>query len=383
MAASEALLRAGWRECTRTVAGLDLHVVEAGRPGDPLLILLHGFPEFWWAWRHQITPLAEAGYHVVVPDMRGYNTSDKPQEVSAYTLDILAADVVALASVCGAGRFHLVGHDWGAVIGWWVAAQYPHRLNRVVVMDGPHPDVWGRQALKHPTQGLRSTYVAFFQLPWVPEATLGSFNFKGLRAMMTASAGSDTFEPGALDRYAQAWAHPGSLTAMLNYYRTSRERPTGSEPARLAPPTLILWAGEDRFLERHVAEAGLALCDDGRLEIVGGATHWLHLEQPERINRRIVGFLAGGRTVSGKRFTNRPQRRVCAAPRLGGSTTTPPANAQATRASSHAAPDYTSRGVLPVGGQLPRPEPCGHHAPRPRSAETLARVRRQPRLNRA
>ena len=285
-------MQAGWRESRRSINGVSLHIVEAGDPADPLLILLHGFPEFWWAWRHQITPLAEAGYHVVVPDMRGYNSSDAPQEVSAYRLDTLAADVVAIADVFGGGRFHLVGHDWGAVIGWWMAARYADRLGRVVLMDGPHPDVWGAQALKHPTQALRSTYVAFFQLPWVPEATLSALDFSGLRAMMQGSAKADTFEPGALDRYAEAWAHPGSVTAMLNYYRALRERPKPSEPARIAPPTLILWAGDDVFLERHVAEAGLALCDRGELEFVKGASHWLHLEQPERINARIVEWLA-------------------------------------------------------------------------------------------
>ena len=295
MQATSSLLQPGWSESTRSINGLKLHVVEAGKPDGPLLILLHGFPEFWWAWRHQITPLADAGYHVVVPDMRGYNTSDAPREVSAYTLDILAADVVAIADSFGADRFDMVGHDWGAVIGWWVAAKHGDRLKRVVLMDGPHPDVWGKQALKHPTQALRSTYVAFFQLPWVPEAMLGSFDHAGLRAMIQASAKADTFEPGALDRYAEAWAHPGSVTAMLNYYRALRERPKGSEPARLTPPTLILWASDDIFLESYVAEAGLALCDDGKLEIVEGASHWLHIEQPDSINARILRWLGDGR----------------------------------------------------------------------------------------
>ena len=289
------LLQPGWRESTRTIDGLALHVVEAGEQGRPVVILLHGFPEFWWAWRHQITPLAQAGYHVVVPDMRGYNRSEAPQDVASYALDTLAADVIGLADAVGADRFHLVGHDWGAVIGWWVAARYPARLDRVVLMDGPHPDVWGKQAVSHPTQALRSTYVAFFQLPWVPEATLGGFDFAGLKAMMQGSARADTFEPGALDRYVEAWSHPGSLTAMLNYYRALRARPRRHEPARLAPPTLILWAEDDRFLERHVAEAGLALCNDGRLEMVPDASHWLHIEQPDRINARIIGWLADGR----------------------------------------------------------------------------------------
>ena len=117
------LLQPGWTETTKRINGLNLHIVEAGDPDAPLLVLLHGFPEFWWAWRHQITPLAAAGYHVVVPDMRGYNTSDAPQEVAAYELDTLAADVIGIADAYGADRFHLVSHDWGAVISWWVAAR--------------------------------------------------------------------------------------------------------------------------------------------------------------------------------------------------------------------------------------------------------------------
>lgn len=291
---SDTLLQPGWRETTKTINGLSLHVVEAGRPGDPLLVLLHGFPEFWWAWRHQITPLAEAGYHVVVPDMRGYNLSEAPQAVADYTLDTLASDVVAIADAFGAERFHLVGHDWGAVIGWWVAARYAERLDRVVLMDGPHPDVWGGQALKHPTQALRSTYAMFFQLPWLPEATLSAFDYAGLRTMMGGSGKPGAFEPGALDRYAQAWAHPGSLTAMLNYYRAMRERPRSDDAAHITPPTLILWALDDLFLERHVAEACLALCDRGRLEFVEDASHWLHLEQPDRINASILAWIGAG-----------------------------------------------------------------------------------------
>jgi pimeloyl-ACP methyl ester carboxylesterase len=284
------LLQPGWRETMMPVNGVDLHVVDAGSPGAPLLVLLHGFPEFWWAWRKQITPLAEAGYHVVVPDMRGYNGSSAPADVSAYTLDILAADVVALAAAFGRDSFHLVGHDWGAAIAWWTAAHYPSRVEGAVVMDGPHPEVWSAQARKHPTQALKSAYVAGFQLPWLPEAALGAFDHAALKAIMQGSAHEDTFEPGALDRYRAAWAKPGALTAMLNYYRALRLHQRGEPPARLRPPTLILWGTEDRFLERHVMEAGLALCDDGRFVAIDGATHWLHLDQAARITDEIRGF---------------------------------------------------------------------------------------------
>ena len=291
---AETLLQDGWRESRQTINGLSLHIVEAGRVGDPLLVLLHGFPEFWWAWRYQITPLARAGYHVVIPDMRGYNTNDAPQDVSAYTLDVLAADVVGIADAFSAERFDLVGHDWGAVIGWWVTAQNPDRLKRVVLMDGPHPDVFAKQVLAHPTQALRSTYMAFFQLPWVPEAILAGFDFASLRIMMRRSAKAGTFEPGAVDQYARAWAQPGSLTAMLNYYRAIRRHPRAEKPARLTPATLVLWGADDLFLEAHIAEASVALCDNGKLEFVEGASHWLHIEQPGRINSRILDWLADG-----------------------------------------------------------------------------------------
>ena len=287
------LLRPGWTGGMRRVNGLSLHVVEAGPPDGPLLILLHGFPEFWWAWRHQIGPLAEAGHRVVVPDLRGHNRSDAPQEVAAYRLDVLVADVLALADGYGADRFRLVGHDWGAIIAWAVAAAHSGRTLRLVVMDGPHPDLWARQALRHPTQALRSTYVALFQLPWLPEAALGGRGYAALRAMMAGTARAGAFEPGAVERYVEAWRHPGSLTAMLNYYRALRMRPAPARPARIAPRTLVLWGENDPFLERHVAEAALALCDDGRLHIVAGTTHWLHLERPDRVTAALTGFLAG------------------------------------------------------------------------------------------
>jgi pimeloyl-ACP methyl ester carboxylesterase len=287
---STTLLAPGWRASTKNVNGVQLHIVDAGDPGDPLLILLHGFPEFWWAWRKQISPLAQAGYHVVVPDMRGYNLSSAPQDVEAYALNTLAADVVALAAAFGEDTFQLVGHDWGSAIAWWTAAHHPSQVIRTVVMDGPHPDIWAAQALKHPTQALKSAYVGFFQMPWLPEATLGAFDYAALKATMQGSAHADTFEPGALDHYAEAWSQPGSLTAMLNYYRALRHKRTEATPVRVVPPTLILWGEEDHFLERHVMEAGLALCDDGRFVAIEGATHWLHLDRPQRICAEITTF---------------------------------------------------------------------------------------------
>jgi pimeloyl-ACP methyl ester carboxylesterase len=290
------MMENGWRSTRLSVNGLSLHVVEAGDNDRPLLILLHGFPEFWWAWRHQIEPFAAAGYHVVVPDLRGYNKSDAPQEVSSYRLEILIADVIAVADYYGAERFNLVGHDWGGMIAWGVGATHADRLDRLVVMDAPHPDTWVKQALSHPTQALRSTYVALFQLPWLPEAALTALDFAALRTMVEASAREGTFKPGEMERYTEAWAHPGSLTAMLNYYRALRERKKPDHPGRIQCPTLVLWGENDSFLEHHVAQAAIEQCDNGELSIITNTTHWLHLEEPPKVNAAIIKFLTKNST---------------------------------------------------------------------------------------
>ncbi len=287
------LLRPGWRAGWWIAGGLRLHVVEAGPEDGPPLILLHGFPEFWWAWRHQIAPLAARGFRVVVPDLRGYGLSDAPQGLPAYRLDVLVEDVTGLADALGAARFDLAGHDWGGVIAWAVAARHPDRIRRLVILDAPHPDIPARRALRHPTQALRSSYVALFQLPRLPEALLRARGFAALRALMQGTARPGAFAPGDLDRYAEGWARPGRLTAMLGYYRALRHRKRPPQPGRIAPPTLVLWGERDGFLGHHLARAALDLCDDGRLVVLGGTTHWLHLEAPARVTAEIAGFLEG------------------------------------------------------------------------------------------
>ena len=284
------IMQPGWNSRFQTVNGVNLHVVEAGPAGGRPLILLHGFPEFWWAWRRQIQPLADAGFRVIVPDMRGYNLSEAPQRLADYHLDVLASDVTALASALGHDRFDLVGHDWGGVVAWWVAVRAPSRVRRLVIMDAPHPDVFAGQILRHPTQALRSAYAMFFQLPWLPEATLGAFRFAGLRKMMAATARDGAFEDGDLDHYVRAWERPRRFTAMLNYYRALRRRkPHGK--SRVTPPTLVLWGAEDSALEVGVARESVKLCGDARLEVLPDATHWLHLEEPEWVVDLILDHL--------------------------------------------------------------------------------------------
>ena len=135
--------------------GVTLHVIEAGPEDGPLVILLHGFPEFWWGWRYQIAPLVEAGFRVVVPDQRGYNLSDKPQGRRAYDLDILAKDVIGLADAVGRTSFSLVGHDWGGLVAWWTASRYPERVAKLAILNAPHPTIAGAYMRRHPSQMLQ------------------------------------------------------------------------------------------------------------------------------------------------------------------------------------------------------------------------------------
>ncbi|KGN35928.1 alpha\beta hydrolase [Knoellia flava TL1] len=287
------LLEPGWRESAHDVGDVLLHVVEAGDPGDPVVVLLHGFPEFWWGWRHQMTALAEAGHHVVVPDLRGHNLSDAPSGVANYHLDVLVRDVVGLVAGLGADQVDLVGHDWGAMVGWRFAAQHPERLRRLVALAGPHPDLLLRSALSSPLQLVRSSYAGLFQLPWLPESVLRAAGFALLRRTLRSTSAPGTFSDADLDRHAEAWSRPGSLTAMLDYYRALRLPRASLAAVRVTAPTLVLWGENDVFLDTGVGEATLVQCTDARLVVLDGATHWLHHEQPERVNGELLAFLTG------------------------------------------------------------------------------------------
>jgi epoxide hydrolase 4 len=274
------------------VNGIALHCVEAGPADGPLVLLLHGFPEFWWGWRRQIGPLAEAGLRVIAVDQRGYNLSDKPLGLRAYDLDTLAQDVVGLISHLGRPRASVVGHDWGGLVAWWVASRHADRIDKLAILNAPHPEVAGPYLRRHPTQAARSGYVGFFQLPWLPETILSSGDFALMRRTLQQTSRKGTFSASDLDAYEEAWRQPGALTAMLDWYRALRHKPSLTKP-RVEAPALVLWGMRDRFLELGLAEESLALCNHGRLVRVEQASHWVHLEEPEAVNAAVIAFLTG------------------------------------------------------------------------------------------
>src|SRR5919107_881423 len=193
-----------------------LHYVEAG--GGPPVLLLHGFPPFWYGWRHQLPALVEAGFRVVAPDMRGYNLSDKPPGVRAYRVELLARDVERLILACGERTASVVGHDWGAIVAWIVAMLHPERVGRLAILNVPHPARL-LDALLSPMQLLRSSYVFFFQIPRLPEEVFRAGDFALLRsALRRDPVRAGTFTAEDIERYVGAMARPGALTATLNYY---------------------------------------------------------------------------------------------------------------------------------------------------------------------
>jgi pimeloyl-ACP methyl ester carboxylesterase len=281
---------------TRLLAtGIHMHTADLGPEEGPLVVLLHGFPEFWWGWRHQIEPLVQAGCRVIVPDQRGYNLSGKPENLAAYGLDQLCLDVVSLIKSAGKEKAILIGHDWGGIVAWAVAVCYPQMVDRLVVINAPYPRLPVRDVLSHPLQFIRSWYIFFFQLPGLAEWLLSRKNWQPLAESLLRSSRPGTFSEEDLARYRAAWSQPGAITCMLNWYRAYLRRPAAlPDPPRVYPPTLVLWGVRDPALGKPLAEASVRLCADGRLIFHPEATHWIQHEEPDWVNHHILQFLREG-----------------------------------------------------------------------------------------
>lgn len=285
-------LPSGARESRIDVGEVQLHCVEAGE--GPLVVLLHGFPEFWYSWRHQIPALVEAGYRVVAPDMRGYNTSDKPAGVSAYRGERLASDVAGLIRALegDGGSAHVVGHDWGAAVAYFTAMWHPELVERLVICNVPHPQRM-LEGLRSPRQLRKSWYMFFFQVPGLAERLAPRDDWAGLkRALRAGSRGA--FSDEDLERYVEAWSQPRALSSMINYYRAAfRQNPFAAQGQFTAvqAPTLVIWGDEDIALGSELADPGPELVPDRRVEHLPGISHWVQVQAPERVNELLLEFL--------------------------------------------------------------------------------------------
>lgn len=271
--------------------GVLLHVVQCGPPNGSLVILLHGFPEFWYGWRQQLPALAAAGFRVWAPDQRGYNLSDKPGRVRDYVIDELAADIIGLIAAAGHESAAIVGHDWGAAVAWHLGAHYPERIRQLAILNVPHPQAL-RQALpRRPRQLLKSWYVFFFQLPWLPEALVRLRGWWLARQALRRTSRPGTFSAADLALYQTAWAQPRAMRSMMNWYRAavrfaSRLGATG----RVTVPVHIIWGEHDAFLEPGLGRESLAFCDDAQLTYLPN-THWVQHEAAAAVNDLLLAFL--------------------------------------------------------------------------------------------
>jgi pimeloyl-ACP methyl ester carboxylesterase len=275
--------------------GIRLHYVEAGV--GPLVVLLHGFPEFWYSWRHQIAPLAQAGYHVVAPDMRGYDLSDRPQSWRSYDASLLADDIAGLIHSFGEQQAYVVGHDWGAAVAYTVAMARPEVVRRLAILNVPHTArmLEGFRTFK---QLRKSWYMFFFQIPKLPEYLIARDNFSFAKRSLRSDS-KDAFTDEDLDRYVEAWSQPGALTGMINYYRAALRRSPRKTLSQLQPikaPTLVIWGMRDRHLGSELAVPAPEWVPDVRFEPIPEATHWVQHDAPERVTELLLGFFAEDRS---------------------------------------------------------------------------------------
>lgn len=270
-----------------------LHYVSQGE--GELVLLLHGFPEFWYSWRHQIPALARH-YKVVVPDLRGYNDSEKPAR--GYDIDTLTADIYSLIENLGYSRAHVVGHDWGGAIAWNLAQKFPQYLNRLALLSAPHPQRFTQEMLSNLDQLRRSWYILAFQVPGLPEWLIQLNLRQFIRNMFQEQAvrkGAFTEENAQI--YQAALEKPGAIAAALNHYRQlflPRQwmQTLGRSPDPIVVPTLVLWGDEDSLLS-HTLTEGLdhLIAAPFKLKLVPHCGHWIQQEAPETVNRELLAFL--------------------------------------------------------------------------------------------
>jgi pimeloyl-ACP methyl ester carboxylesterase len=297
--------------------GVRLHCVVAG--DGPLVLLLHGFPECWYSWRHQIDALAPR-FRVVAPDLRGYNESEKPAGVAAYAMSELVADVEGLVRAFGEREAAIVGHDWGGAIAWSAAMERPAMTRRLAVLNCPHPAMMLQQIRSNPRQLTRSWYIFFFQLPWLPEFLLRLGHASAIgRMFRTSTARKDAIAEEDIARLRDAAMHSGALHSALNYYRAAfRDRANtdglpaplrrflfGDEPVappratvadwpKITAPTLLIWGEQDFALGKELT-VGMEALVSGPLTVryIPDSGHWVQQEKPEVVNRWLEEFLSG------------------------------------------------------------------------------------------
>lgn len=282
------VIKETWEHESIVSNGVRLHYVTQGE--GPLMLMLHGFPEFWYSWRHQIPEFAK-DYKVVALDLRGYNESEKPPQQSAYVMSELIKDVEGVIKGLGYDRCILVGHDWGGAIAWHFAYAHPEMVERLIVMNIPHPAKFA-EGLRTPQQLMRSWYAFFFQLPMLPEFLIQLSDYQLIESAFKGMAvDKSTFTQADIEAYKDAAAKRGALTAMINYYRNAFSSFLRQEWILLDVPTLMIWGEEDTALGKELTYGTEEYVRDFQIHYIANCSHWVQQEKPELVNQYMRDFL--------------------------------------------------------------------------------------------
>jgi pimeloyl-ACP methyl ester carboxylesterase len=276
--------------------GLRFEVACAGE-GEKLALLLHGFPESAHSYRHQIPLLVSLGYRVWAPNLRGYGRTDRPLGVMSYAMDLLESDVTDLIDASGAKSVLLVGHDWGGMIAWSYAMHGTRPIERLVVMNCPHP---GRffKGLRTLQQARRSWYVGMFQIPWLPERVIAHDHARAIERVTRGwMVHPERITDADIDVFRDNASIPGALTAMLNYYRAAARILMSRKPrgrgTKIRVPTLLIWGEQDRALGKELTYGTEKYVTDLTMRYIPDASHWVQQDTPEAVNRELAAFLGG------------------------------------------------------------------------------------------
>ena len=282
------MLETWQHDCIHT-NGINLHYVTQGE--GPLMLMLHGFPEFWYSWRKQIPEFAK-DHKVVAIDLRGYNDSDKPTAKEAYVMAEFVADVKGVIEELGYDRCILVGHDWGGAIAWNFAYAYPNLVEKLIILNLPHPAKFA-EGLRTPQQILRSFYMFLFQIPIVPEMLIQLDDYQAIEAAFLGMAvNKAAFTQQDIDAYKDAFAKRGALTAALNYYRNIfKQGLTSQDWSVLDVPTLMIWGESDTALGKELTYGTETYVRDFQIKYIPNCSHWVQQEQPQLVNQYIREFI--------------------------------------------------------------------------------------------
>jgi epoxide hydrolase 4 len=288
-------------------SGLGMRVARAGVPGAPLVVMLHGFPECWYSWRHQL-PALSARFDCAAPEMRGYGETDAPRGVANYTLDKLVGDVADLVHAMGRERAVIVGHDWGGGVAWATALMRPEVVERLVVLNCPHLKRFSQELRRNPRQMLRSWYMLFFQLPGLPERMFRARNFAALdRALKEGTVQKGAITDDDMRYFREAFRNPYAITAAINYYRANlrtgfmaRPDADGWIDRKIAAPTMVIWGEQDFALGKELTYGMKGLFSGPfDLRYIADSGHWVQQECPDLVNQYLGEFLAPLLTAAG------------------------------------------------------------------------------------